>query len=103
MSHPIPLSADAALARYFYAMRHKLLDIAAGLDRIQRCAGGEQALRDDYRLVALRKAVEELKSEDLGRAERVSLIFSDPTTEPIPAATDGKAHGAWKPTVESPR
>lgn len=90
------MSADAALARYFYEMRHKLLDIAAALDRIQRCEGGEAAL-DDYRLAALRSAVEELKSRELGRAERVQLVFSDPTTEPIPAATEGKAYGAYDP------
>ena len=94
--HPIPMSADAAIARYFYEMRHKLLDIAAGLDRIQRCAGGEKAL-DDYRIAALVRAVEELKSRDVGRAERVQLAFSDPTTAPLAAAPPGKAAGAYDP------
>ena len=100
MPHPIPMSADQALTRYFYEMRHKLLDIAAAMDRIQRCEGGEEALAGDYRIAALRVALEELKSDELGRAERVQVVFSDPTTEPIPAATEGKAYGAYDPSKQ---
>ena len=94
--HPIPMKAEDALECYFLELRHKLIDIAAGLDRIQRCSGGEEAL-GDYRIAALREAAKEIQSAELGRTERMHLVFSDPTTEPAPAATDGRAHGAYNP------
>jgi len=75
----------------FIDARARLIDVAAFLDRVQR--HGQQ---DDYRVAALKLAVRELLSEESGRAERVLLAFSDPTTEPIPAATTQGAAGAWK-------
>ena len=76
-------------------MRCKLIELAAALDRIQRTEGGSDALTD-YRITALRAALPELLSDEIGRAERVQLALSDPTAEPIPAATEGKAHGAYR-------
>ncbi len=75
---------------YFMDARSKLIDLAAFLDRVQRAEGEE-----DFRLRAFRAALQELSKEDPNRARNVLLTFSDPTTEPIPAATTKAACGAW--------
>lgn len=74
--------------------RSKLIDIAAFLDRVERSAGA-----DDFRLTAFRAALKELETGGADRAGRVLVTFSDPTTEPIPAATTKAACGAW-PGIE---
>lgn len=76
---------------YFMDARCKLIDLAAFLDRVDR-ADGEA----DFRLDAFRKALGELNSNQPQRARQVLLSFSDPTTEPIPAATTKAACGAYK-------
>ena len=75
----------------FVDARVRVIDVAAFLDRVQR-----HRLQDDYRVAALKRALRELLSEETGRAERVLLALSDPTAEPIPAATMQGAAGAWK-------
>lgn len=70
--------------------RAKVIDLAAFLDRVERATGNA-----DFRLEALRKALGELSKEDGQSAKRVLLTLSDPTTEPIPAATTKAACGAW--------
>ena len=71
--------------------RWKLIDIAAFLDRIQR-----HDQTDDYRIDALREAIKELSSIEPGRARRVLEVFSDPSENPVPAATIQGAFGAHK-------
>jgi hypothetical protein len=75
---------------YFLDARSKLIDLAAFLDRLDR-ADGEA----DFRLAALNRALQELGSTKASRAEQVLLSLSDPTNEPIPAATTKAACGAW--------
>ena len=75
---------------YFMETRYKLVDLAGFLDRMDRASGTE-----DFRMPALRHAMTELSSKEPGRAERVLLALSDPTLEPIPAATTKAASGAW--------
>ena len=70
--------------------RAKLIDLGAFLDRVER-AGGEE----DFRMIAFRAALAELSKGDTHKARRVLLSLSDPTTEPIPAATTKAACGAW--------
>ncbi len=74
----------------FLDARHKLIEIAAFLDRVGR-ADGEA----DFRLKAFRTALGGLTGTESGLAKRVLLVFSDPTSEPIPAATTKTACGAW--------
>lgn len=74
----------------FIEARHKLIDIGAFLDRVRRASGGE-----DFRMDAFRKAIGELTKPEERAVERILLAFSDPTTEPIPAATTKAACGAW--------
>lgn len=78
---------------YFMDARSKLIDLAAFMDRVERAEGEE-----DFRMKAFRKALLELQKSGR-RAEHVLNSLSDPTTEPIPAATTKAACGAWPGTV----
>ena len=85
------MNRQQLLDLYFLDARAKLIDLAAFLDRLER-ADGEA----DSRLKAFAKALEQLKRNDDRRAEHVLLSLSDPTPEPIAAATTKAACGAWK-------
>lgn len=75
---------------YFIDTRHKLIDIAAFLDRVDRHEGD-----DDFRVAAMSKAFEAMLSPgDKPRAEAVLLALSDPSTEPIAKAPMQGALGA---------
>ena len=89
------MTRSQVLDLYFMDARHKLIDLAAFLDRVERAAGP-----DDFRIQALRNALGELNSNNPDKAARVLLAFSDPTTEPIPAATTKAASGAWQSRVD---
>lgn len=69
-----PLSSRTALDAYFLEARCKLLDLAAILDRIGR--GGSGDVENDPRLANIRQALEVLRDESGGRAERIQQIFS---------------------------
>ena len=84
------MTRQQVLDLYFMDARSKLIDLAAFLDRIDRASG-----EADFRLRALRDAIQELNGSEPHRAERVLLSLSDPTTKPIPAATTKAACGAW--------
>ena len=84
------MTRQQVLDVYFMDARSKLIDLAAFMDRVQR-AGGEE----DFRMTAFRQALKQLASDGPDRAEKVLLSLSDPTTEPIPAATTKAACGAW--------
>ncbi len=78
---------------YFLDARHKLIEVAAFLDRAERAAG-----KDDFRLKAFRAALAELASHKKEKAKNVLLAFSDPTTTPITKATSQGAAGAFPGT-----
>jgi hypothetical protein len=90
------MTKQEVLDLYFLDARHKLIEIAAFLDRVGRAQGGA-----DFRLEAFRSALGELTRTEAGLANRVLLVFSDPTSEPIPAATTKSACGAW-PGISNP-
>ncbi len=71
------MNAMDLLERDFLKMRHRVLDVAAALDRIDRADGAEAVLRDP-RMTMLREAVQTLTSGEPDRAERVQMIFSIP-------------------------
>jgi hypothetical protein len=73
----------------FIEARHKLLDLAAFLDRIDRAEG-----EGDFRIEALRAALPVLLESRGDRAKAILETLSDPTTEPIPQATIQGAFGA---------
>jgi hypothetical protein len=88
------MTRQQLLDMYFMEARAKLIDLAAFMDRVDRATG-----HDDFRIKAFRSALGELHKPDGDRAKRVLLSLSDPTTEPIPAATTKAASGAY-PGVE---
>jgi hypothetical protein len=84
------MNRQQLLDLYFLEARAKVIDLAAFFDRLDRAEGAA-----DFRLSALRKALEELRRPQGDRAEHVLLSLSDPTVEPIAAATTKAACGAW--------
>jgi hypothetical protein len=72
--------------------RTKILDIAAFLDRLDRSVSEDG--RDDFRIVAMKHAMEELNSQVPGRIERVLMIFSDQNTELLDELDRKAAYGA---------
>jgi hypothetical protein len=84
------MTRQQVLDLYFMDARSKLIDLAAFLDRVDRADGQE-----DFRMTALRKALKELSGETKEKAKQVLLALSDPTAEPIAAATTKAACGAY--------
>jgi hypothetical protein len=88
------MTRQEILDLYFVEARHKLIDIGAFLDRVARAEGD-----DDFRMEAFHVAMAELRRGEPHAAKRILLAFSDPTREPIPAATTQGAAGAWPGTM----
>ena len=84
------MKRQEVLDLYFMEARAKLIDIAAFLDRVERGEG-----EPDFRLAGFNEALKQLHANNAQRARNVLLSLSDPTTEPIPAATTKAASGAW--------
>ncbi len=80
----------------FIDARHKLIDVAAFLDRIDRHPG-----EDDYRYEALQKALPILLSDRPDRARAVLESFSDHTPEVSKSAPFQGAFGAPLPERKS--
>ncbi len=76
----------------FIEARHKLIDLAAFLDRIDRHPGA-----DDFRYAALQAAIPILLSQRPDRARGVLDALSDHSHEPIPKAAFQGALGAAQP------
>jgi hypothetical protein len=84
------MTRQQVLDLYFMDARSKLIDLAAFLDRVERASGEE-----DFRMKALRSALKELSGGHNEKAKQVLVTFSDPTKEPIEAATTKAACGAY--------
>jgi hypothetical protein len=84
------MTRQQILDLYFLDARHKLIELAAFLDRVERADG-----QDDFRLQAFRAALGELTGNKKQKTRNVLLTFSDPTTEPIAKATAKGATGAY--------
>ena len=69
------MTAQETIDREFLPIRAKILEIAAALDRIQRC---EDYVDNQPQLGRLRTAVQTLLRPDDDRAEQIQLIFSQP-------------------------
>jgi hypothetical protein len=68
------MTKQQVLDLYFLDARHKLVELAAFLDRAERADG-----KDDFRLKAFRAALGELTGNKMEKAKNVLLAFSDPT------------------------
>lgn len=84
------MTRQQVLDLYFLDARSKLIDLAAFLDRVERASG-----EADFRLRALRQAMNALDQPGGERARNVLLALSDPTTDPLPVAPEKGARGAW--------
>jgi hypothetical protein len=84
------MTRPQVLDLYFMDARSKLIDLAAFIDRIERAQGEE-----DFRMKAFREALKDLSASGPDKAKQVLLTFSDPTAEPISAATTKAASGAF--------
>lgn len=84
------MNREAIADLYFAEARAKLVDLAAFLDRVERSEGA-----DDFRLKSLRAALKELSSSEPEKAKKILMLLSDPTTEPVAAAGEKSACGAW--------
>jgi hypothetical protein len=84
------MTRQNVLDLHFLEARAKLIDLAAFLDRVERGSGDE-----DFRMAAWRQALPILMDKEPEKARRVLMSFSDPTEQPIPAATTKAACGAW--------
>jgi hypothetical protein len=84
------MTRQQILDLYFLDARHKLVELAAFLDRVERADG-----QDDFRLKAFRAALGELTNGKKQKGRKVLLAFSDPTTEPIAKASVKGACGAF--------
>ena len=84
------MTRQQVLDLYFLDARHKLVELAAFLDRTERATG-----KDDFRLQAFRAALTKLDGKKKNKAKQVLLAFSDPTIQPIAKAPGKGAIGAW--------
>jgi hypothetical protein len=90
---PSPKTGRALVDEYFIENRTRVLEIAAFLDRLDRVGDGEAAR--DFRVRLFREALGVLAEVDAGRVERIQLLFSDPTTEPLARLDQKSARGAY--------
>lgn len=94
-----PLTTRQIVDEYFIENRHKVLDIAAFLDRLERSQDGQDP-DGDFRIQAFRKALALLNENTPDRLRRIHTIFSDPTTEPREKTDRKSAWGAYNPSLE---
>lgn len=87
-----PLTQQQHIDAYFMEQRNRILEIAAFLDRLDRLE--EKNAEDDFRIVALRRAMAELSSAEPGRIERIQMIFSDQNLELLEELDRKAAYGA---------
>ena len=83
------MTRQQVLDLYFLDARHKLIEIAAFLDRMERAGG-----KDDFRFKAFKTAIGELGSTKKQKAKNALLAFSDLSTRPVNKAPGKGAVGA---------
>jgi hypothetical protein len=91
-SAPLPLGPREVVDEYFIENRTRLLEIAAFLDRLDRVDAAYAGT--DFRMRAFNEALTAIGQGD-GRLERIQLLLSDPTTEPLGALDRKSAFGAY--------
>ncbi|MEM7625534.1 MAG: hypothetical protein AAF333_07900 [Planctomycetota bacterium] len=93
---PGAMSHKTVVDHYFLEHRAKLLDLAAFLDRCERAEGGNTG-DDDFRLQAMRSAVELLVDGQPDRTRRILERLSDLSTDLLDHAPGKSAAGAPPP------
>lgn len=90
---PSPKTGRALVDEYFIENRTRVLEVAAFLDRLDR--SGDDRRDRDFRIHALREALVVLAGDAASRVERIQMLFSDPTTEPLEQLDQKSARGAY--------
>lgn len=88
------LNLEQILDEYFLENRHKLLELAAFLDRLDRARDGADP-GGDFRVAAMHRAIAVLSSNSTHRTRDIQLILSDPTDEPREQLDRKAAWGAY--------
>jgi hypothetical protein len=86
------LSPKEIVDEYFVENRTRLLEIAAFLDRLDRADSAYAG--QDFRMKAFTEALASVAQGGV-RLDRLQLLFSDPTTEPLGALDRKSAFGAY--------
>ena len=92
MNTRLPLSAKELVDEYFIENRTRLLEIAAFLDRLERV--DPTYASQDFRMQAFTEALAHL-AQPVDRLDRIQLLLSDPTTDPLGALDRKSAIGAY--------
>jgi hypothetical protein len=85
------MTRQQVLDLYFLDARHKLIEIGAFLDRVERADG-----KDDFRMKAFHAALGELTRNKKEKAKNALFAFSDLTTKPVDKAPGKGAVGAFQ-------
>ena len=94
-----PLTQRQLIEEYFIEHRTKILDLAAYLDRLDRAR--ERDAEEDFRLGAVRQALEVLSGPGGQRMQRIQMILSDPRTDLLEHLDRKSAFGAFGGTAEA--
>ena len=89
-----PLSPREIVDEYFIENRTRLLEIAAFLDRLD--ATDPALAARDFRMQAFMDALASIAAGGR-RVDRLLMLFSDPTTDPLGALDLKSAFGAYDP------
>lgn len=87
-----PLTGTQIVDEYFIENRTRLLEIAAFLDRLDRA--DRECADNDFRMQVFRDAVDALATPG-DRVNRIQMLLSDPTTEPLDRLDRKSALGAY--------
>jgi hypothetical protein len=87
-----PLTGSQIVDEYFIENRTRLLEIAAFLDRLDRV--DRQCAEQDFRMQVFRDAVDALATPG-DRLNRIQMLLSDPTTDPLDRLDRKSALGAY--------
>jgi len=87
-----PLTGSQIVDEYFIENRTRLLEIAAFLDRLDRV--DRQWAEKDFRMQVFRDAVDALGTPG-DRLNRIQMLLSDPTTDPLDRLDRKSALGAY--------
>jgi hypothetical protein len=87
-----PLTGSQIVDEYFIENRTRLLEIAAFLDRVDRV--DHESADKDFRMQVFRDAVDALATPG-DRLNRIQMLLSDPTTDPLDRLDRKSALGAY--------
>ena len=94
-----PKTGRELVDEYFIENRTRVLEVAAFLDRLDRT--DDSLAARDFRIRAIREAIAILNADPTEadrtttRVERIQLLMSDPTTEPLEKLDMKSARGAY--------